>query len=369
VTSIKNIKRTAATVFLLFGTALVPEKAIVAQKGFGPGERTLLDAHNAYPQNGRWTDRIDRALSTGTPVAIEQDLFWKQNTATGRFEIIVAHDKKELDGAPTLESYFFDKIRPLMERALAEQKRDTWPLIVLNLDFKQNHAPLLDAVFALLGKYESWLTTAPRTNTPNVVAPFTVGPLLVLSGSNEAQRARFHDAVAVGQRLRAFGAIPPADAPGANDDEREANLSRMSAKQLIAPKASNYTRWVNFPWLVVEPGGPRKAADWNGADAARLQSLVRRAHTQKLWIRFYTLDGFLNGDGVGLTKSYNFGSEVAARTRWNAASAAGVDFIATDHYEAFHAATATRLRCGIGSLQDPVGPAHEIAECLNLTRR
>ena len=41
-----------------------------AQRGFGPGQRVLLDAHNAYPQNDRWSDRIDRALSTGLPVAI-----------------------------------------------------------------------------------------------------------------------------------------------------------------------------------------------------------------------------------------------------------------------------------------------------------
>ena len=295
----------------------------------------LLDAHNAYPQNGRWTDRIDRALSTGAPVAIEQDLFWKRNAATGRFKIVVAHDKKELDRAPTFESYFFDKIRPVMERALAENKRDSWPLIVLNLDFKQNDAPLLDAVFALLGKYERWLTTAPRTATPDIVAPFTVGPLLVLSGSNSAQRLRFHDAVPVGQKLLAFGAIPPADAPGADDDEREANLSRMTAEQLIMPKASNYARWVNFPWLVVEPGGPTKAADWNATDATRLTSLVKRAHEQKLWIRFYTLDGFFNGDGDGLTKSYNFGSDAAVKLRWQAAIESGVDFIAADHYERF----------------------------------
>lgn len=316
----------------------LPVASVAAQKGFGPGERTLLDAHNAYPQNGRWIDRIDRALSTGVPVAIEQDLFWKQNATTGRFEIVVAHDKKELVGAPTLESYFFEKIRPVIEKALAENKRDTWPLIVLNLDFKQNDAPLLDAVFTLLGKYEPWLTTAPRTSTPAVVAPFTVGPLLVLSGSNEAQRLRFHDAVPVGQKLRAFGAIPSAEAPGVDDDEREANLSRMTPEQLIAPTASNYARWVNFPWLVVEPGGPTKAADWNSADADRLKALVKRAHDQQLWIRFYTLDGFLNGDGDGLTKSYNFGGDSAVKLRWKAAMESGVDFIATDHYERFSTA-------------------------------
>src|SRR5690348_18419445 len=93
--------------------------AALGQPGFGPGQRVLLDAHNAYPQNDRWTDRIDRALSTGVPVAIEQDLYWVSN------QIRVAHDRSELDRAPTLEAYFFEKIRPIMERALAEQKRHT----------------------------------------------------------------------------------------------------------------------------------------------------------------------------------------------------------------------------------------------------
>src|SRR6188472_3481018 len=94
--------------------------ALRAQQGFGPGARVLLDAHNAYPQNDRWRDRIDRALSTGLPVAIEQDLFWRQDREQ-HFEIVVAHDTSELDRAPTLDAYFFQRIRPIMERALAEQ--------------------------------------------------------------------------------------------------------------------------------------------------------------------------------------------------------------------------------------------------------
>jgi hypothetical protein len=333
----------AATVAAcLFSHAMAPANGgLLAQQGFGPGQRVVLDAHNAYPQNDRWRDRIDRALSTGLPVAIEQDLYWRKDRERG-FEIVVAHDKSELDRAPTLDVYFFQRIQPIMERALAEQRRDTWPLIVLNLDFKQNDAALLDAVYMLLGQYESWLTTAPRTSTPDVTAPLSVGPLLVLSGSSAAQRARFHDAVPVGQRLRAFGAIPSAVAPGSNDEARAANLSRMPAEQVIAPKASNYARWVNFPWLVVEPGGQTNAGDWNATDAARLEALVMRAHAQNLWIRFYTLDGFLNGDGDGLTKSYNFGSDTAVKLRWRAAIEARVDFIATDHYERFDRARRER---------------------------
>ena len=332
----------AAVALSLFSHAVIPAGgALLAQQGFGPGQRVLLDAHNAYPQNDRWRDRIDRALSTGVPVAIEQDLFWKKGR-DGRFEIVVAHDTSELDRAPTLQAYFFERIRPIMERALAEQRRDTWPLIVLNLDFKQNDPALLDAVYSLLGNYEPWLTTAPRTTTPDVAAPLSVGPLLVLSGSVAAQRVRFHDAVPVGDRLRVFGAIPPAVAPGANDDEREANMSRLPAEQLIAPTSSNYARWVNFPWIVVEPEGQRKAGDWSAVDEARLKALVARAHAQRLWIRFYTLDGFLNGDGDGLTQSYDFGSDAAVKLRWRAALAAGVDFIATDHYERFDRARRAR---------------------------
>ena len=320
---------------------LLSNGGLAQAPAFGPGQRVLLDAHNAYPQNDRWNDRIDRALSTGLPVAIEQDLWWAKSRTTGRLEILVAHDSTELDRAPTLEAYFFEKIRPIMERALAEQRRDTWPLIVLNLDFKRNDAPLLDAVYTLLGKYEAWLTTAPRTSTPEVAAPLSVGPLLVLSGSSAAQRARFHDAVPLGQRLRAFGAIPSVVAPGANAGERAANLRRMPAEQLTAPKASNYARWVNFPWLAVESGGQERAGDWDAADAARLDALVRRAHAQNLWIRFYTLDGFLN-DGDGLTRSYDFGSDAAVKLRWRAAIEARVDFIATDHYERFDAARRER---------------------------
>ena len=35
--------------------------------------RPVLDAHNCYPYNGR-ADRIDRALSLGFPVSIEQNI-------------------------------------------------------------------------------------------------------------------------------------------------------------------------------------------------------------------------------------------------------------------------------------------------------
>ncbi len=40
-------------------------------------------------------------------------------------------------------------------------------MIVLHFDFKDNQAPLLHAVWDLLGEYESWMTTAPQTADPH----------------------------------------------------------------------------------------------------------------------------------------------------------------------------------------------------------
>src|SRR5581483_11985587 len=106
---------------LLFGVA--------ARAQYEPGARVLLDAHNCYPYDGRWADRIDRALSTGTPLAIEQDLVWFNGRS------LVAHEHPRGD-EPTMKQYFFEKIRPIVEKALRENKRGDWPLITLNLDFK-----------------------------------------------------------------------------------------------------------------------------------------------------------------------------------------------------------------------------------------
>ena len=194
--------------------AMVAMTSVVRTRGYEPGERVLLDAHNAYPERGRWADRIERALATGTPVAVEQDLHWAKPLGAASYTSVVAHDSEYVNDAPTLEVHFFERIRPIMEQALRENHRETWPLIVLNLDFKDNQSAHLDYIWALLGQYERWLATAMRSATPNRIEPFTVGPLLVLSGSDTAQRRRFHDDVPVGARLRTFGAVVPAPVAG-----------------------------------------------------------------------------------------------------------------------------------------------------------
>jgi len=50
----------------------------------------VLDAHNCYPYEGKWADRIERALKTGRPVGIEQDIAWYADPKTGAGRAVVS---------------------------------------------------------------------------------------------------------------------------------------------------------------------------------------------------------------------------------------------------------------------------------------
>jgi hypothetical protein len=300
-----------------------------------PGTRVWLHAHNCYPEKGQWSDRIQRALAVRTSdIAIEQDVAWFVDPATSRGRVVVSHDNKPDGTEPTLEAYFFDRVRPLIEQALRDDRKDTWPIMVLHLDFKTNEPAHHQAVWELLGKYESWLTTAERTADEQRVTPFTPGPLLVLTEAGENQADTFYTRVPVGGKLRLFGTVPPtALPPGGTAEERAAAAVAATPEVLIPSGATNYRRWTNFSWAVVEAGGQNKAGTWTKEDDARLRAIVSRAHRMGLWVRFYTLNGHAPPEGRGWTSSYNFGSVAAVRERMAAARDAGVEFIASDQYE------------------------------------
>jgi hypothetical protein len=324
----------AAIVMALAGVSSSQPRATAV----APGTRVLLDAHNAYPYNGKFTDRLDRALATGLPVAIEQDLVWRPGEDGRPGRSIVSHGEPFDDREPSLRDSFFERIRPLVERALRDDSRATWPLVILNLDLKSNEPEHLRALWTLLGEYEGWLTTAERTRDLSQPAPLDVKPVLVLTGSSGAQAAEFSDAVPIGARLRLFGAIlfGPSAAEG-TDRETAQRQFWEALPTMTLPRATNYRRWWNAPWSVVEAGGQRHAGEWTPADDTRLRTLVRHAHEAGLWIRLWTLNGHADGEekATGWSAGYNFGSIAAARARWRAAIAAHADFVATDQYEAF----------------------------------
>jgi hypothetical protein len=302
-----------------------------AQLDFLNHNRPLTDAHNCYPEDGQWTDRIDRALRSGYPIGIEQDLAWDN----GR--IVVSHTPKTTGHEPGLREHFFEKVRPLIEKELASGDRSRWPLIVLHFDFKDNQEPLLRAVWKLLGEYESWITLAPKAANRSELTAMQARPLLVLTEDNDAQEKLFFDEVPVGAQLRLFGSAHTARTEVRDGKERARLAATLAPEKLLTEKPSTYRRWWNNSWAEVEEGGAPRAGEWTPSDEARLKALVDHAHKLGFWIRFYTLDGFNEADNQGWGAGYNFGSRAAAEIRWRAAVKAGVNLIATDHYEALGA--------------------------------
>src|SRR3954451_18530530 len=297
--------------------------------------RPLLDAHNCYPYEGRQADRITRALATGLPVGIEQDLAWYVDPSSGKGRIVVSHKPETTGTEPELRTYFFERVRPIVERALRENNRSSWPLIVVHFDFKDNQVALLRAVWTLLGQYQDWITTGVKLPDPKAIAPWDVKPLLVLTEDPDAQEQVFLRDVSMGAKLRLFGSAHTHATKGRTKDESEHLLATAAADQLLTEPATNYRRWWNNSWHEVEEGGQARAGEWTEADNKRLRELVGRAHQLGYWIRFYTLDGFSAALGKehGWFESYNFGSRSAVEARWKAVIAAGVDMIATDQYE------------------------------------
>ena len=275
----------------------------------------LADAHNCYPYEGQWKNRIDRALSVGFPVAIEQDIAFANGKA------VVTHTDKTTGSEPTLREHFFERVRPIIEKALKDNRRDQWPLIVLHFDFKDLQASLLREVWNVLGEYEPWIATAVKTDDPTQLSPFEMKPILVLTEDADQQEEVFFNQVAVGAKLRVFGS---------------------GHTNLIVPP-TNYRRWLNYSWHAVEPEGQPKAGDWTPADAARLKALVAGAHKLGYWIRFYTLDGYAPSESQGWLDQYNFGTHAAVEIRCKAALDAGVDLIASDQYEDLARVVSARL--------------------------
>src|SRR5207302_4562687 len=196
--------RTLACSLILFCLPTLLDSSQVALR---PGTRVLLDAHNCYPYYEWWFDRIDRALSAGTPLAIEQDLLWAKNPRTGAISSVVSHGGPPTGAEPGIREYFLERVRPIVENALRDGNRGDWPLITLNLDLKSEEPDHLQAIWALLSDYRDWLTTTERTDDPAKLEPLQIRPVLVLTGESDAQKHVFYDDVRAGDRLLVFVAI------------------------------------------------------------------------------------------------------------------------------------------------------------------
>ena len=75
----------------------------------------VLDAHNCYPYDGHWNDRVRRALDSGFPVSIEQDLAWYVDPKTGKGRVVVSNNPTPTGPEAPLRAYLLAQVRPLID--------------------------------------------------------------------------------------------------------------------------------------------------------------------------------------------------------------------------------------------------------------
>jgi hypothetical protein len=315
-------------------TAAVLSVAVAANT-YAPGSRTLVLSHNAYPDHGKFADRLDRSLASGLPVVIEQDLSWVDGHS-----LMIHGAKNAANDDPSLESYFFPKVKPIIEKALKDGNKGNWPLITLYLDIKNDPPEHLDAINKVLDKYDAWLTKAQKTTDISKQSPLELKPLLVLveDKQDDIKQKFFYDNVPVGGKIRVFGTHTkfdenPGKLPKERKDEAADLLPSRALDQLVSQKADNYHRWFGANWAFVEKGGITRAGEWTKESEARLKQFVDHGHKLGYLVGLYCLNGYTAAEDQGWDKSYNFGSREKAMARWQAAVRAHADFISTDQVE------------------------------------
>jgi hypothetical protein len=308
---------------------------LFSQAAYAPGNRIVMHAHNAFPYDGQYANRLDRVLSTQLPVMVEQDLFWYTDPSTGKSKSVISHGAKYAGALdPTLESYFLAKVRPIAEKALREGNSGNWPLITLYLDFKSNVPEHFENVAETLSKYKDWLTSSVKPANESAQAPLDLKPLMVLVLDNDDSKKKvFYDRAAVGDRVYIFGSVPkpPVD-PSLSKDENGNRLADIDPEKFLTDRASTYRRWWFIDWHFIERGGQVNAGPWTRRDEERLRKFVAHGHRMGYFMSTYTLNGYSDGNEA-LDRTYNFGSADAGRERWRAAIRAGFDFVQTDQYE------------------------------------
>jgi hypothetical protein len=302
---------------------------------YAPGSRTQILSHNAYPDHGKFADRLDRTLAAGLPATVEEDLAW----VDGR-SLLIHGGKNATADNPTLESYFIPKVKPIMEKALKDGNKGNWPLITLYLDIKNDPPEHLEAINKVLDKYDAWLTKAEKTADISKQSPLELKPMMVLveDKQGDVKQQFFYDNVPVGGKIRVFGSAEkfdenPQKLPREKKEEAIAMMVTRDPEQLVSQKADNYRRWFGTNWAFIEKGGETKAGDWTKASEARLKKFVDYGHRLGYFVAVYCLDGYSAAENQGWDADYNFGSKEKVMARWQAAVHAHADFISTDQVE------------------------------------
>src|SRR5215475_4134042 len=317
------------------GAAALIALAAGPTNNYTPGSRIQVLSHNAFPDHGKYGDRLDRTLASGLPVAVEQDLAWVDGKS------LLIHGPKAVgQDDPTLESYFIPKVKPIMEKALKEGNEGNWPLITLYLDIKNDPQEHLAAINKLLDKYDAWLTKAVKTADISKQSALELKPMMIIleDKQGDIKQKFFYDDLPVGSKFRVFGSAEkfdenPQKLPRERKEEAVAMMATRDPEQLLTKHADNYRRWVGVNWAFIEKGGQTKAGAWTKESEAKMKKFVDYGHRLGYFVSFYCLNGYTAPEDRGWDAGYNFGSKEKVTPRWQAVARAHPDFIATDQVE------------------------------------
>lgn len=295
--------RVNAKILVLFAVAILGA-AVQA-----PDDQPLpIGAHNCYPSNSARTDRLVEALRLGID-NIEIDLGWDEEHA----RLIVGHDIKARPGVtyPELEAYLV----PALEAHWRTPRADGAPS-VLTVDFKTERPEALAQFTRFLEAHADWFSTAPKAKE----SPLTRRRLTVCLTGSDTIKDLYDSQIPAGGTYRAFrdrvfGAAEP---------------YRTAVTEYASARATAYHRFLTVHWSHVERGGPPLAGTWTSSEMARLDALVTLFHGEGFRARFYCLDGHTGP----VVSPYRFADDASAQIRWRAAARAGVDWVASDEYEA-----------------------------------
>ena len=270
---------------IICGAALLAGALWAAKTGaYTPGSKTLVLSHNAYPDHGKYTDRLDRAIAAGLPFATEQDLAWVDGKS------LMIHGAKNVAAAdPTLDSYFIPRVKPLIEKALQEGNKGNWPLVILYLDIKNDPPEHLEAISKWLDKYDSWLTTAVKTADIAKQSPLDLKPMMVLveDKQNDIKQQFFYDQIPVGAKIRVFGSVTKFD----ENPQRSCPRTKRLKPSSFFPR-SIPSNWFRIRLTTITAGLARtghslkRAARPAPASGQRLRKRVSR----NLWTTAIVLD-------------------------------------------------------------------------------
>jgi hypothetical protein len=229
-------------------------------------------AHNDYVNNRPLTHALDHGFTS-----IEVDV----HLVNG--QLLVGHTWLELNAENNLVSMYLD---PLDQRVLDNNgcvyKQEPGAQVILMIDIKTSAKNTYLAIHQVLLKYQHLLTSYTDNQRTN-------GPVTVIISGNRPKDTLKQQAF----RLAAM-------------DGRMKDLESDESVELIPLISNNWCK--EFKW--------RGKGPFPQLERAKLESIVKRAHTAGRKIRFWDIPDTPNA--------------------WQEFLASGVDFINTDQISAFH---------------------------------